>query len=357
MDAHLPFGPANTVADWTRALLATGATLGLLYLLKALATRTAHRGVVPGGPRACLAEAMDATRFPLMLALALWVGSRFLDLPRPLAAALIHVALLAALLQAGLWANRVVGCYLRDFLERREAHGEGTAMAAPVLGLMARTALWSLVLLLVLDSFDVNISTLVAGVGVGGVAVALAVQNVLGDIFASLSIALDKPFALGDFIIVGDVLGTVDRIGLKSTRIQSLSGEQIILTNADLLKSRIRNFKRMRERRVLFTFAVTYRAPGEILAALPALLRDLIQAQPGTRFDRAHLREFGDSGLIFEVVYYLADGDYNVYMDTQQAINLGLLAALRERGVAFAHPVRVMLPPPETAGAAPRAAP
>ncbi|NTV74690.1 MAG: mechanosensitive ion channel [Holophaga sp.] len=347
MDARLPFWSGNTAADWAKALLAAAAALGLLYLLKALATRRRRSGEPPGSPRACLAEAMDATRLPLLLALALWVGSRFLELPRPLDEALLHVALLAMLLQAGLWANRVVGCFLRDFLERREAHGEVTAMAAPVLGLMARTALWSLVLLLVLDSFGVNLSTLVAGVGVGGVAVALAVQNILGDIFASLSIALDKPFVLGDFIIVDEVLGTVDRIGLKSTRIQSLSGEQIILANADLLKSRIRNFKRMRERRVLFTFAVTYQTAADALAALPGQLRDIIQAEPRTRFDRAHLREFGDSGLIFEVVYYVLDVDYNVYMDTQQAINFALLASLRAQGVGFAHPVRVMFPRPE----------
>jgi len=280
MDVRLPFWPGNTAADGAKALVAAAAALGLLYLLKALATRRRRSGEPPGSPRACLAEAM-------------------------------------------------------------------TAMAAPVLGLMARTALWSLVLLLVLDSFGVNLSTLVAGVGVGGVAVALAVQNILGDIFASLSIALDKPFALGDFIIVDEVLGTVDRIGLKSTRIQSLSGEQIILANADLLKSRIRNFKRMRERRVLFTFAVTYQTAADALAALPGRLRDIIQAQPRTRFDRAHLREFGDSGLIFEVVYYVLDVDYNVYMDTQQAINLALLEALRAQGVGFAHPVRVMFPRPE----------
>ena len=171
-----------------------------------------------------------------------------------------------------------------------------------MLGFVGRIVLWSVVLLMILDNLGVNITALVASLGIGGIAVALAVQNILGDIFASLSIALDRPFAIGDFIVVGDVLGTVEYIGLKTTRIRSLSGEQIVFSNADLLKSRIRNYKRMTERRVVFGFGVVYQTPHDKLERIPAMVREVIEAQPKTRFDRAHFKEYGDSALAFEAV-------------------------------------------------------
>lgn len=178
--------------------------------------------------------------------------------------------------------------------------------------------------------------------GIGGIAVALAVQNVLGDLFASMSIAFDKPFVIGDFIIIDDYMGTVEHIGLKSTRLRSLSGEQLVFANSDLLNSRIRNFKRMADRRISFSIGVTYDTPHEKVAAIPDMIREAIQAHDKTNFDRCHFSEYEDSALKFDTVYYVNDPDYNVYMDIQQDINLSLLRRFEEEGIEFAYPTRTV---------------
>lgn len=193
-----------------------------------------------------------------------------------------------------------------------------------------------------LDQLNFNITALVAGLGVGGVAVALAVQNILGDLFASLSIVLDKPFVVGDFIVVDNLRGTVERVGIKTTRVRSLDGELMVFSNTDLLKSRIRNFKRMSDRRVEFTLGVTYGTPLDKLRRIPQWLREIVKAQPKTRFDRAHFKQYGEWALVFEVVYYVLDSDYSVYMDVQQAINLALFERLEREGVEFAEPTHTV---------------
>ena len=198
-------------------------------------------------------------------------------------------------------------------------------------------------ILIALDNIGVNITTLIAGLGISGIAVALAVQNILGDLFASFSIVLDKPFVIGDFIIVDDYLGTVEHVGLKTTKIRSLSGEQLVFSNADLLKSRIRNYKRMNERRDVFTIGVLYQTPHEILSQIPKMICKIIENQAQVRFDRAHFKEYGDYSLKFEVVYWIQNPDYNVYMDTQQSINLDIFKHFKEAGVEFAYPTQTLL--------------
>jgi len=200
--------------------------------------------------------------------------------------------------------------------------------------------LWSVIVLMALENVGIDITALVAGLGVGGIAVALAVQNILGDLFASLSIVLDKPFVIGDFIIIGDYMGTVEHIGLKTTRIRSLSGEQLVFANNDLLQSRIRNFKRMYERRVVFNLGVVYQTPHEKLQKIPQIVREIIEQQHPVRFDRAHFKSFGDFSLNFEVVYWVQNPDYTVYMDIQQAINLEIYRRFAEEGIEFAYPTQ-----------------
>ena len=203
---------------------------------------------------------------------------------------------------------------------------------------MARLILWVIVLLLVLDNLGVNITGLVAGLGIGGIAVALALQNILGDLFASLSIVLDKPFVIGDFVVVDTLSGTVEHIGLKTTRIRSLSGEQLIFSNNDLLKSRIRNYKRMSERRIVFSFGVVYQTPLEKLKAVKEIVGDIIEKVENARFDRVHFKEYGDSALNFEVVYFVSTPDFNIYMDVQEVINLEIFRRFQEEGIEFAYP-------------------
>jgi small-conductance mechanosensitive channel len=199
------------------------------------------------------------------------------------------------------------------------------------------------VLLLVLDNLGVNITALVAGLGVGGVAVALAVQTILSDLLSSLSIALDKPFVIGDFLMVGDMLGSVEYVGLKTTRLRSLSGEQLVFSNTDLLGSRIRNFGRMYERRVAFNLGVTYQTTREQIRKVPAIIREAIETQDRTRFDRSHFKEYGAYSLNFESVYYINGPDYNQYMDIQQAINLTIHEGFEREGIDFAYPTQTLV--------------
>jgi small-conductance mechanosensitive channel len=289
-----------------------------------------------------MVELIVSTKGFVLLVVAVYAGLLVLPLSARWLMTLGAVATTVFLVQIGLWGNRIVGFSIRRLVERHAQEDGGLANAAGALSFLSRVVLWSLVALLVLSSLKINITALVAGLGVGGVAVALALQNILGDLFASLSILIDKPFAVGHFIVVDDLAGTVEHVGIKSTRVRSLSGEEIVLSNGDLLKCRIHNYKKLLERRVLFSFGVTYDTPHEKLAALGAMMRTIIEAVAKTRFDRAHFKEFGDSSLNFEVVYFVLDPDYNCYMDIQQQINLAMVHRFAEEKIEFAFPTRTL---------------
>jgi small-conductance mechanosensitive channel len=292
---------------------------------------------------AALIEMLGATRTWMLVGVSLLVASLNLDVPAEVAGAVSRVVMAMLFLQLGLWANRGVKFWLEQRTAARLAEADGAAITSmAILGFIARLVLWALIVILILDHLGFDVTALVASLGIGGVAVALAVQNILGDLFASLSIALDKPFVVGDFIIVGDVLGTVEYVGLKTTRIRSLSGEQIVMPNGDLLSSRVRNYKRMQERRIVFAFGVTYATPAEKLERLAGIVREAVEAQAETRFDRAHFKGFGASSLDFEVVYFVLQADFNLYMDIQQAINLTLVRRLAAEGIDFAFPTRTV---------------
>lgn len=213
---------------------------------------------------------------------------------------------------------------------------------AKTVTLLLRGLLWVLALIFVLDNLGINVTSMIAGLGIGGIAVALAAQAVLGDLFSALAIHLDKPFIVGDFIIVGDCLGTVDRIGLKTTRLRSLSGELLVMSNSHLTSSTIRNYKRMYERRVVFKFGLLYSTPAPALAEMGQVVRGIVGKDKNLRFDRAHFGGLGDSSLDFEVVYYVLSPDYNVYMDAHQAVLLDLVGEVRKRGLDFAYPTRTL---------------
>lgn len=332
----------GTPVEWLTAL---GIALGLavvfyyarLLVLARLRARAADNTV---RVTALAAEVFAKTYFLFLFAIALYLGLQYVDLPPRWARLTDRAVALVLLLQIALWGNRAIKWWLAG--AHRSTADPARVTTVSVLGFIARMVLWSLALLMILDNVGVDITALVASLGIGGIAVALAVQNILGDIFASLSIALDKPFVVGDFIIVDKELGTVEYIGIKTTRVRSLTGEQIIFSNADLLKSRIRNYKRMAERRAVFTFGVTYATPAEKLERIPGTVRSIVEAQPHARFDRAHFKSYGDSSLDFEVVYYVGTPDYNVYMDIQQAINLALFRRFRDEDIAFALPTRTL---------------
>ena len=205
-----------------------------------------------------------------------------------------------------------------------------------------KVIIWGLGIVFLLDNLGFKISTVIAGLGIGGVAIALAVQAILGDLFSYFAIFFDRPFEIGDFIIVGDYLGTVEHIGVKTTRVRSLSGEQLVFSNADLTNSRLRNYKRMGKRRVVFKLGVTYQTSLKQLKEIPVIITNIIKNIKDTTFDRAHFFSYGDFSLIFEVVYYVLSSDYNKYMDIQQEINFAIREEFDKQGIEFAYPTQTL---------------
>ncbi len=289
-----------------------------------------------------IASLLGRTKSFFYLAIGAYVGSQSLALAPSVGSIVGQLVVILVLLQGGLWANAAVGALLESYRKQQVEDDPAAATTIGALSFVARLIVWSLVLVLALDNLGVDITALVTGLGIGGIAVALAVQNVLGDLFASLSIVLDKPFVIGDFLIIGEHLGSVEHVGLKTTRLRSLSGEQLIFSNSDLLGSRIRNYGRMYERRIVFTVGVTYETPREKLERIPQMLRAAVEEQQQTRFDRAHFKAHGDFALLFETVYYVTVPDYNTYMDVQQAINLRIHREFEEEAIEFAFPTQTL---------------
>jgi small-conductance mechanosensitive channel len=336
----------NSLEDWTAAILVALATFIVLQIARRFVLQRLARLIFRRRRNVEQVSILlvRQTKFAFMLVLSIYAGSRLLSLPESVSGLISLAAGIAFIIQVGIWAHALIDGILAGRATNGLADVSGSSSTFNVVGMIAKGAVWTIVLLLVLDNIPgVQVTTLIASLGIGGIAIGLAVQNILVDLFASLSIALDKPFVIGDFIVVGDYRGTVEHIGLKSTRLRSISGEQLVFGNGDLLGSRIQNFKRMVRRRVAFKIGVTYQTTPEQLAVVPAKLREIVEAQENTTFDRAHFQEFGDFALIFEVVFYVEEPDYTVYMDTQQAINLEIMRYFQEEGIEFAYPTQTVM--------------
>lgn len=334
----------NTVMTWLFSLGVAVVVFIGLYLVKRFGFSTfaklAQR--TKNNVDDLLAEELKQTKPFLLLLFAIYGGTLVLSLPQTTHRVIQMTALLSLLFQAALWVHGMIAYWLQQYLKRKIEEDAQTATTVGALGFLIKLVLWVVVFLVALQNLGVDITALITGLGIGGIAIALAVQNVLGDLFASLSIVVDKPFIVGDFIRVGDLMGTVEKVGLKTTRLRSLDGEQLVFSNSDLLSSRIKNYKRMDERRIVFTLGVTHQIPYEKLAAIPEMIKEIVDGQNHTRFDRAHFKAYGDFSLNFEVVYYVLAPDYNVYMDIQQAINLALYKKFSEEGIDFAYPTQTL---------------
>lgn len=333
---------ANRLQTWLLALAISSAVFLLLGLLRYAVVRQLSRSEQQDGVSLwpVLLAAARRTKWLFILIVALFVGTVVIDLPSATRLSIHSIAIVALLIQAGLWGGAILQVVIEQYRQRQMDTNPASVTTLNVLNFVSKILLWSLVLLLVLDNLGVNITALVAGMGVGGIAVALAVQTILGDLFASLSIVMDKPFVVGDFLIVSDLMGSVEYVGLKTTRLRSLSGEQLIFSNSDLLNSRIRNYGRMYERRVVFNIGVTYQTPRDRLIKIPTIVREAVERQDKSRFDRSHFKEYGDFALLFESVYYVLGPDYNEYMDIQQAINLHVHERFEQEGIEFAYPTQ-----------------
>jgi small-conductance mechanosensitive channel len=285
-------------------------------------------------------KAVKKYLLPLLYIGALYFNTYWLTLSKRVASA-IDIFALALVMILGAAVISAVFIYLfNKALEKRQKKVD--TLAVRLIGVVIKAAIWVCALLLFLGNIGADITPLIAGLGIGGIAVAFALQAILQDLFSFVTIFFDRPFELGDFIIVDDLMGTVEHIGIKTTRVRSLSGEQLIFSNKDLTNSRVRNYKRMENRRIVFSLGVTYSTPQDKLKEIPGLIKSIIEGIENTRFDRAHFKEFGDSSLAFETAYYILSQNYNLYMDIQQAINFAIKEEFDKRGIEFAFPTQTL---------------
>lgn len=343
-----------TVTQW----LFAAAVFGAVYVLLAVLRRVLVRRLGTLAARTTTqfddlaVEIVRRTKWYFLMLLAAHTAARVVAPTGEAAIAFRAISVIIVLLQAGAWGNGLIGFGAEHYVRQRATDDAGMRATIQALGYGARFVLWSLLVVTALQNFGINVTALVTGLGIGGVAIALAVQNILGDLFAALAIVLDKPFVVGDAITVDTISGNVEHVGLKTTRIRSVSGEQVIIANNDLLRSKIRNFKRMEHRRVVFPIDVTYDTPADAVARIPDIVRDVIQSRPRTRFDRCHFLAFAESSLRLEAVYFILDSDYNFYADTQHAINLEIMRRFSAENIEFASPSRIVYLKADPANAA-----
>jgi small-conductance mechanosensitive channel len=271
-----------------------------------------------------------------MWVVAINVAERFLDFPARIEHGLHILILVGIWFQVGLWGVTAIEYILERQQRRRDGTDSGFASSVGIIRFLANVVIWALVSLLALDNLGVNITALIAGLGITGIAIALAVQTLLGDLLASMSIALDKPFSVGDALNIDNLNGKVEQIGIRSTRLRSVDGEQIIISNADLLKSRVRNFGRMGERRGVINLALNNGTPVDKVRRVDSIVEAAIKAQKNVRLERCYFKEISPTSFNFEAVYFVTDGNFDTLAKSQQNINLSILESFENEGIEFA---------------------
>lgn len=341
----------NSLQDWLIALGILIATIGIVAIGGAALLRRLKKAALKTATQYddIVILAVEKFVFPLLYVGGIYAALSYLSLPKKVDK-MIHLLLL--LLYTYFILRIITGIIqymVTSFLSKQEG-GEMKKKQAKGFIVIAKVIVWILGFVFVLDNMGFNVSAIIAGLGVGGIAIALAAQTVLGDLFAYFIIFFDRPFEIGDFIIFDKDLGTVEYIGVKSTRIRTLNGQLLICSNKDLTNARVNNFKSLSKRRIVFKIGVTYQTPVNTVEAIPGMIKGIIQAQEGAEFDRGHFSGFGDSSLDFEFVYFIISSEYNTYMDVQQRINLGILRAFEGAGIEFAYPTRTLFVEGLTAG-------
>lgn len=333
----------NTVREWAIALGIIAGAMLLLRILKAIGISRFKKFSQRTSSTFddFLVKTIERSVMPLLYVLAFYLGLQYINLP----VKAMRITQVAVMLCATFFVLRIITGFIKYFFthsigakeqdQRREKQAKGIL-------LIVNLVVWLLGVLFLIDNLGYDITTIVAGLGIGGIAIALAAQTILGDLFSYLVIFFDKPFEIGDFIIIEDKMGSVEYIGIKTTRLRTLGGEQLVMSNTDLTNSRVHNYKRMEQRRIVFSFGVTYNTDAAALERIPAMVKAIVEEAGNLRFDRAHFKSFGESSLDFEVVYYVLSADFNIYMDIQQRINLKLFNAFAEEGIEFAFPTRTV---------------
>lgn len=289
-----------------------------------------------------LVEILKKFKRYFLYALSLYIAFVWVSLPPRIRLIMDKAIIILFLVQLAQMAGAIINFWVTKKFRARSAENRELATTINLITLAIKFVVYSIILLLALNNVGVDITALIAGLGVGGIAIALAMQNILTDLFSSLTIVLDKPFLVGDFIVVGDQMGTVENIGLKTTRLKSISGEQLIFGNGDLLQSRVRNYKRMEERRVVQPLTVTYQTSADLLDRIPVMVKEIIDGVDRVRYDRCHFLRFGDSALEFELVYWVISPEFNDYADRAQKINVAIFKKFAAEKIDFAYPTRTL---------------
>jgi small-conductance mechanosensitive channel len=329
---------------WTNATFAIGAAV-LSFILIHGAVALVRRRLDKLTDEAAQRPIVDVLRHTLartsnlaVLATSLLIGVTVLDLPPPWDARVGHLWFVTLGAQLALWLHRAIAVTARRYfrIHGKNRENEQVTVAHTLMIWALQWSVWTVFLLAMLANLGINVTTFVASLGIGGVAVALAVQNILGDLFASLSIAVDKPFEVGDSVSVSEFSGTIEHVGLKTTRIRALSGEQIVIANAELLRKTVHNFKRMKTRRVQFTLRVNPATPVELAGRLPERLSAIIEAKEKVKLDHVNLTTLDQDFIEYDIVYNLTDADYGLFLRTQQAVLLEAMQLCRELGISTA---------------------
>ncbi|MAZ40655.1 mechanosensitive ion channel protein MscS [bacterium] len=288
-----------------------------------------------------LIKVVNSLRPPFYFFVAFYLALQGLTLADTLEKALTILLILWVVYQVVIAIQILIDYVVRKRMDEDAAEGH-TESVVSLLSLLSKIILWSVGLLFALSNIGIDVTSLIAAMGIGGIAIAFALQNILSDLFSSFAIYFDKPFVPGDVIVVGDKVGIVEKIGIKTTRVRALQGEEIVFSNKELTSAQIQNFKKLEERRVVLSLGATYSTPTEKLKKLPTQIKDVIENVEKARFDRAHFRQFADSALVIEVVYYAGTSDYTEYMNINQSVHLGLKELFEKEGIDFAFPTQTI---------------
>jgi small-conductance mechanosensitive channel len=335
----------NSLRTWLVALAILTAGIVLLYVIRHVALKRFEAMSLRTASQVddVIVEMIKKTRFFFLLLVTVAVAARVLDLPPRVWNEVDRVAKLSMLIQIALWLNAGIRLWVKRYATRKLAVDPSSVTALSAMSYIARIFVWALILIFMLDVWGVNVTTVVAGLGVTGIAVALAVQNILSDMLSALSIVTSKPFVVGETIGSAEFTGTVRAVGLRSTRLTSTDGEELIIPNKKLLDERLKNFSRQTERRVTWPLRVSNTTPQGLLARVPVIVREVIEAQAPVRFDRCHFKSIGEAAFEYETSYVVLTPDFNRHMEIRQAINLGLLERFAAEKIEIAWPTRTVV--------------
>ncbi len=333
----------NSVIDYTIALVALVLFSFTFMILQKIVLRTLRKlsEKTKTDIDDTLIEIVDSIRPKFYTFVALYASLQFLTI-HPTAQTVLNALLLIWVAYQIVIAVQILIDYIVQKKFFKDDEDEGNKGVISFVSGLLKVSLWAIALLAVLSNLGVNVNSMIAGLGIGGLAIAFALQNILADLFSSFAIHVDKPFKVGDYIVAGEHSGVVQRIGIKTTRLRALRGEEIVISNGELTNARVQNFKKLRERRVSFDIGITYETPQEKVRKVTDIIKHAIESAEKTRFDRSHFMTFGDSALIFNTIYYVDSSDYLDYANAQEKINFKIMEEFAREGIEMAYPTQTL---------------